>query len=161
TCQRFPHHYPLLKLRAEFLSGDPDADANRAIQDMLTECPTDAWALRQQALILADRKEHDAAFAAVENAGELEPEHVWYYSVLAQVHKRADRIAEALEALREGLKRNVDQEPLIAELVQLSRGRKEKREALDFVESELHRQPHTGEGLVGFVSTAHHVFQSQ
>ena len=27
--QRFPHYYPLLKLRAEFLSGDPDADADR------------------------------------------------------------------------------------------------------------------------------------
>jgi tetratricopeptide (TPR) repeat protein len=28
ACQRFPHHYPLQKLRAEFLSGDPDADAD-------------------------------------------------------------------------------------------------------------------------------------
>ena len=44
ACQRFPHHYPLLKLRAEFLSGDPDADADRVLQDMLEECPDDAWA---------------------------------------------------------------------------------------------------------------------
>jgi tetratricopeptide (TPR) repeat protein len=161
ACQRFPHHYPLLKLRAEFLSGDPDADAGRAIQDLIDECPNDAWAIRQQALILADRKEHDAALAAVTRGGELEPGHVWYYSVLAQVHKRADRTAEALAALREGLRRNVDQEPLIAELVQLSRGRREKREALEFVENELHRQPHTGEGLVGYVAASHHVFQSQ
>src|SRR5579883_724303 len=161
ACQRFPHHYPLLKLRAEFLSGDPDADANRAIQDLLAESPNDAWALRQQALVLAERKEHEAALAAIKRAGELEPEHAWYYSVIAQVHKRADRTAEALTALREGLRRNIDQEPLIAELVQLSRGRREKREALEFVENELHRQPHTGEGLIGYVGTAHHVFQVQ
>jgi tetratricopeptide (TPR) repeat protein len=160
ACQRFPHHYPLLKLRAEFLSGDPDADADRALQDLLAEQPDDAWALRQRALIFADRKENDAALAALTRAGELEPEHAWYYSVAAQVHKRADRTAEALAALREGLRRNIDQEPLIVELVQLSRGRREKREALEFVADELRRQPHTGEGLVAYVSVAHHVFQA-
>ena len=45
ACHRFPHHYPLAKLRAEFLSGDPDADADRALQDMLAETPDDAWAI--------------------------------------------------------------------------------------------------------------------
>ncbi|MCI0700355.1 MAG: hypothetical protein L0241_04675 [Planctomycetia bacterium] len=157
-CQRFPHHYPLLKLRAEFLSGDPEADADRAILDMLSERPDDAWALRQRALVLADRKNPDEALKAVTRAGELEPGHVWYYSVLAQVHKRADRTDEALAAIRESLRANIDQEPLIAEFVQLSRGRQEKREALDFVAEELRRQPHTGEGLVAYVGTAHQVF---
>jgi tetratricopeptide (TPR) repeat protein len=160
TCQRFPHYYPLLKLRAEFLSGDPDADADRALQDMLADCADDAWALRQRALVLADQKNHDAALGAVTRAGEIEPNHAWYYSVLAQVHKRADRTADALAALRDGLRRNIDQEPMIAELVQLSRGRREKREALVFVAGELNRQPHTGEGLVAYVGTAHHVFQA-
>jgi cellulose synthase operon protein C len=160
ACLRFPHHYPLAKLRAEFLSGDPDADADRALQDMLAETPNDAWAIRQRALVLADRKDNAEALAAVTRAGELEPEHAWYYSVAAQVHKRADRTADALAALREGLRRNIDQEPLIAELVQLSRGRREKREALAFVENELHRQPHTGEGLVAYVGVAHHVYQA-
>jgi predicted Zn-dependent protease len=157
-CQRFPHHYGLAKLRAEFLSGDPDADADRVLQDMLAECPDDAWALRQRALVLADRKDHAAARAAVTRAGELEPGHPWYYSVIAQVHKRADRTADALAALRAGLRDNIDQEPLVAELVQLSRGRREKRDALAFVADELHRQPHTGEGLVAYVGSAHHVF---
>jgi tetratricopeptide (TPR) repeat protein len=159
ACQRFPHFHPLLKLRAEFLSGDPDADADRALRDLLEADPNDAWALRQQALVLAERKEHSAALAAVTRAGELEPDHVWYFSVLAQVHKRADRTADALAALREGLRRTIDQEPMVAELVQLSRGRREKREALAFVAAELHRQPHCGDGLVAYVGTAHHVFQ--
>jgi tetratricopeptide (TPR) repeat protein len=160
ACRRFPHHHPLLKLRAEFLSGDPDADAERAIADMLADHPDDAWALRQRALVLADRKEHAAALAAVARAGEIEPHHPWYYAVLAQVHNRADNKAEALAALREALRRNVDQEAAVAELVQLSRGRREKREALAFVAAELHRQPHAGEGLVAYVGAAHAVFQS-
>ncbi len=159
SCQRFPHYYPLLKLHAEFLSGDTDADADRAIQDLLAEHPNDAWALRQRALVLADHKRADEALRDVLRAGELEPNHLWYFSVLAQVHKRADRTADALTAIRDGLRRNIDQEPLIAELMQLSRGRREKRDALEFVETELRRQPHTGEGLVAFVGTSHHVFQ--
>ncbi len=160
TCQRYPHHYPLLKLRVEFLSGDAEGDVDSALRDILTEYPNDAWALRQRALVLADRKQTDEALSDVTRAGELEPNHVWYFSVLAQVYKRADRTADALAAIRDGLRRNIDQEPLIAELVQLSRGRREKREALEFLEGELRRQPHTGEGLMAFVGTSHHVFQS-
>ena len=158
ACQRFPHHYPLLKLQAEFLSGDPDADADRVIQEMLAECPADAWALRQRALLLADRKQHDEALEAVERSRELEPGHTWYYGVAAQVHRRADRSEEAIAVLREGLERSIDQESLIAELVSISRGRDEKRESLAFVEAELRRQPHTGEGLVAFVALSHQVF---
>jgi tetratricopeptide (TPR) repeat protein len=153
--QKFPHAHPLLKLRAEFLSGDPDADADRALQDMLDECPDDAWALRQRALVLADRKQTDAALAAVERAGELEPGHPWYYAVLAQVRHRADRQEEAVAACRESLRANVDQEPLIAELMQLSRGRQEKEEALRFLADQLERQLHTGEGLIAFVAQSH------
>lgn len=159
ACQRFPHHHPLLKLRAEFLSGDAEGDAEGALRDLLAAHPDDAWALRQRALVRADRKRLDEALADVTRAGELEPNHVWYHSVLAQVHKRADRAAEAAEAIRTGLRLNIDQEPQIAELVQLSRGRREKHAALDFVEEELKRQPHTGEGLMAFVAAAHHVFQ--
>ncbi|HSQ54224.1 MAG TPA: hypothetical protein VLM40_00650, partial [Gemmata sp.] len=158
ACQKYPHCYPLLKLRAEFLSGDPDADADRAILDMLEECPTDAWALRQRALVLADRKWFDEAFAELKKAGECEPEHPWYYAVLAQVQKRADQTDEALASIRTALQANIDQEPLIAELVQLSRGRTEKRDALAFVAEELRRQPHTGEGLIAFVDQSRQLY---
>ena len=158
ACQRFPHCHPLLKLRAEFLSGDPDADADRAVLDMLDECPDDAWALRQRALVLADRKQFDEAFAAAARAGEVEPRHPWYFAVLAQVQKRADRAGEAIESIREALRDDVDQEAMVAELVRLSRGRAEKGESLDFLADELRRQPHAGEGLLAFVEQARQVY---
>jgi predicted Zn-dependent protease len=159
ACQRFPHHHPLLKLRAEFLSGDPDADADGILSDMIAGCPADAWALRQRALVLSDRKRHADARAAVERAGEFEPGHPWYYGVLAQVHRRADRAEDAAATLREGLARNIDQEPLIAELVGTARGKDAKHDALDFVLAELRRQPHTGEGLVAYVAQCHQTFR--
>ena len=100
ACQRFPNHFPLLKLRAEFLSGDAEADADRVLVDMLEDCNRDAWALRQRALVLADRKRIDEAFENVRKAGEIEPNHPWYYAVIAQVYKRADRTAQAGAAHR-------------------------------------------------------------
>lgn len=161
ACQRFPHHYPLQKLRAEFLSGDPDADADRAILDMIEACDRDAWALRQHALVLAERKRLDEAHADIRRAGELEPGHPWYFAVLAQVLKRADRTDEALAAIHEALRLNIDQEPLVGELVQLSRGRAEKRDALRFLENELRSQEHAGEGLIAYVAQAHQVYADQ
>ncbi|QDU18171.1 hypothetical protein [Urbifossiella limnaea] len=156
--QRFPHFHPLLKLRAEFLSGDPDADADAILTDMLADAPADGWALRQRALILSDRKRHDEALAVAEKSAEFEPGHPWFYGVIAQVHRRADRPDEAADALRAGLRQNVDQEALIGELVGGARGRDARRDALDFVLAELRRQPHTGEGLVAYVSQAHQAF---
>ncbi|MCE9560475.1 MAG: hypothetical protein K8U57_00325 [Planctomycetes bacterium] len=158
VCQKFPHHYPLLKLRAEFLSGDPDADADRSILDMIADCETDAWALRQRALVLADRKRFDEAFAEMEKAKKLEPNHPWYFAVLAQVQKRADKTDEALESIRTALLANIDQEPMVSEFVQLSRGRTEKRAALEFLADELLRQPHNGEGLTAYVDQARQVY---
>jgi tetratricopeptide (TPR) repeat protein len=158
ACQRYPNHYPLLKLQAEFLSGDSEADADSVLLEMLEECDQDAWVLRQRALVLADRKRIDEAFENVNKAGEIEPNHPWYFAVIAQVYKRADRVEDALNAIRSALRSNIDQEPLIGELVQLSRGRTEKQAALKFIINELHRQPHTGEGLVSFVGQAHQLY---
>jgi tetratricopeptide (TPR) repeat protein len=158
VCQRFPHHYPLLRLRAEFLSGDSEADADRALLDMLEECDTDAWAYRQRALVLAERKRLEDAFENVRKAGQIEPDHPWYFAVIAQVYKRADQTEEAVAAIRNVLHHNIDQEALILELLQLSRGRTEKQEALKFLVDELHRQPHTGEGLVAYINQAHQVY---
>jgi len=154
ACQQHPHHYPLLKLRAEFLSTDADADPDRAVQDILDDCPRDAWAHRQRALILADRRRHAEALDEITRAGELEPDHPWYFSVLAQVHRRADRTDQAIAACKEGLRRNIDQEVLVQDLMQFSRGRKEKQDAMAFLTAELRRQPHTGEGLIAFYAAA-------
>ena len=159
TCRRFPHHHPLLRLRAEFYSGDPEADADQAIGLLLAECSADAWALRQRALVLAEKKRTDDALAAVTRAGELEPGHPWYYGVVAQVYRRADRTDEAVAACRDGLRANIDQEALMVELMNLSRGQQEKHDTLRFLTDELHRQPHTGEGLTAFVNLAREVYR--
>ncbi len=149
-CQRFPYFYPLLKLRAEWLTGETDHSAKRAIDDLLDVCPRDAWAYRQLALLHGERREIELALAAAHRAGEYEPEHPSHYAVLANVTRRADRADEACEIFREGLAKNIDHELAIVELVRTSRGVKEKKAALRFIADQLHHQPTNGDGLLAY-----------
>lgn len=150
VCGRYPHFYPALRLRAEFLTGQPDDTAVRATQDLLDLCPHDAWAHRQLALVYGDRRRPDEALAAVRAAGQYEPDHPSQFAVLANVLRRADKTDEAAAAFRDGLSGYIDHELAIAELVRTARGSKEKWAALRFVRDQLHIQPTNGEGLVAY-----------
>lgn len=151
VARRFPHCYPLMRLRAEYLTPHLDDDAAiLATRNLLDLCPADAWAWRQLALALADRGHDAEARTAIERAGAIEPHHPSYHAVKAHVHRRSDRIDAALEAYREAIRLNVDHDLAVTELVHLSRGRAEKKEALRFIAGQLHRQRHTGEGLISF-----------
>ena len=147
-CARFPHFYPLLKLRAEWLTGETDDSAKSAIDELLAVCPRDAWAYRQLALLHGERREIDAALEAAQIAGEYEPDHPSQFAVLANATRRADRSDEAGEIFRRGLELHVDHELAIVELVRTARGSKEKKAALRFVADQLRAQPTNGDGLL-------------
>ena len=148
--RRFPHFYPLLKLRAEWLTGESDDTAKAAIEELLAVCPRDAWAYRQLALLHGERREIEAALAAAHRAAEFEPEHPSQFAVLANVTRRADRGDEACEIFRDGLAVTIDHELAIVELVQTCRGSKEKKAALRFVADQLRIQPTNGDGLLAY-----------
>ena len=152
--ERFPGVYPLAKLRAEFVFRDPDDSAIDATRTLLAVCPHDAWAHRQLALVLADRRRPDEALAAVTAAGEIEPDHPSHFAVLGHVHRRADRTDAALAAFRAGVQAMPDHELCITELVESSRGAKEKKNAVRFVAGVLWDRPHTGEGLTAYAGQA-------
>lgn len=149
-CNRFPDHYPALRLRAESLTADPDDAAEIATRRMLEVCPHDAWAHRQLALVLGDRRRLAEAEAAVERSAAFEPDHPSYFAVKANILRRADRTDDAVAAFKAGLEKYVDHELTVAELVRTARGVKEKRAALRFVLDQLHAQPTSGEGLLAY-----------
>jgi tetratricopeptide (TPR) repeat protein len=151
-CQQYPHHYPLLKLRAEFYSHDADADGIAAVQAVLQQYPNDASSWRQLALLYLQQKRFPEADQALQRAVALEPHHPANAFVQARLLQRLDRVAQARETVSSALRHNIDQEPLIQLLLQLSRGQEEKQAALSFLAAELCRQPHTGEGLVAFLN---------
>lgn len=150
ACDRHPHFYPLLRLRAEILSPDPDDEGLRAVERMIAACPADAWAHRQKALICADRRRDEEARAALAAAAALEPDHPSHFAVAAYVHKKAGRTDAAITAYKDAISTDPDFELAIGELVEISRGRKEKIAALRFVAEQLKKKPHTGDGLVAY-----------
>ncbi|MFO0935065.1 MAG: tetratricopeptide repeat protein [Gemmataceae bacterium] len=149
-CYKHFHNYPLLRLRAEFLAGEPDDSAISATKDLIQECPSDAWAHRQLALLLADRGRFEEAQAAVYRSAEIEPESPSRYAVAAHVFRTIDRVEDAISMLKEAVRSNPDFEPAIAELVNISRGRKEKGQALKYIAEQLRKKPHVGDGLIAY-----------
>jgi tetratricopeptide (TPR) repeat protein len=150
ACRAEPTYYPLLRLKAEFLTGEPDDSAINATKELTAICPTDAWAWRQLALLYADRGRVGDAAQAVARSGQLEPDNPSHFAVAAHVAKRNDRIDEAIALLKEAVRANPDFEPAITELVGISRGRKEKGQALKSIAEQLRKRPHTGDGLVAY-----------
>ena len=146
--QRYPQVYPLQKLRAEYLSMDSREKAIHAVDALLKLCPDDAWAHRQRALLLADTDQPDEALAAAHRAGELEPDHPSQHAVLAHVHQKAGRVEETIQTLREGITLWPDHELMLYELFEASRDAEEKAESLQHIREQLHRHPHSGEGLL-------------
>jgi len=149
-----PRHYGLAKFHAEFLYSDHDDDTLAVTRKLLELCPHDAWAYRQLALIHADRKEHTDALLNCERAAQYEPKHQSHFACLAHALRRSDKPEAALAVFRDGLKLHPDHELAIYELIQLSRGIKEKKSALRFVAEVLHATPHTGDGLLAYFNCA-------
>jgi cellulose synthase operon protein C len=147
---RLPHSYPIVRLRAELLSPLPDDAAIHSVRCVIDLCPNDAWARRQLALVLADRQRDSEALEQILAAGEYEPDHPSHFAVLGHVHRRADRIDDAMETYRDALRRDSDHELAANELVRLARGQAERKENLQFIVERLHDSPHTGDGLVAY-----------
>jgi tetratricopeptide (TPR) repeat protein len=120
------------------------------VKSVLDLCPHDAWARRQLALVLADRKHDSDALEQIRLAGEAEPDHPSHFAVLGHVHRRAERLDDALETYRDAIRQDADHELAVGELVRLSRGRKDRRANLRFIAEHLHAQPHAGDGLVAY-----------
>ncbi|HXG12163.1 MAG TPA: tetratricopeptide repeat protein [Gemmataceae bacterium] len=161
TCERFPHHYALHQLWIEWLRDEGAAACEPVVRRLIEAHPTDAWARRELALVLADQGRFDAAYDQLEVARRLEPAHISYYLVRARVCSLAGRPAEAKKAYREAIRLSADSELAIAELVNACDTLAERREALAFIESELERQVLFGDGLLAYREHAQYTLEPE
>jgi tetratricopeptide (TPR) repeat protein len=150
---RFPHHGGLHKLLIEWLQdGDPEA-YEAAVRKLVAISPEFAWARRELALRLASTRRAAEALEEAELACRLEPSPTSHY-VRSRVLRAAGRAAEAKEACREAIRRSVDSDAAIFDLVGACETASERREALEFVRQELIRQVIFGDGLLTFRQVA-------
>jgi cellulose synthase operon protein C len=157
---RFPHSVALHQILIEWLRDDAVA-AEEAVRRLIEVDPLDAWAHRELAISLTKQRRFDEAFAAVEQAGKLEPASPSYHSTRGKIHLDVGRVAEAKAAFQEAIRLSVDDEYSIAMLLAASPTPAEKRAALRFVKEELVRQVTFGEGLTAYREAARGVLEPE
>ena len=159
--ERHPRHYGILQLYIEWLRNEGAAAVEPVVRLLIASHPADAWARRELALHLADLKRYDEAMTELDAAARLEPPSPSYHCVRARVLSLSGRSAEAREEYRNALKLSVDNDLAISELMQLCPGREERRDELAFVEEQLTRQPHFGDGILAFHGHAAHTLEPE
>jgi tetratricopeptide (TPR) repeat protein len=154
-----PRHFGLLQLRIEWLRNEGPAAVVPVVRQLIASHPADAWARRELALHLAELKCFDEARTELESAARLEPPSPSYHCVSGRVFSLAGRNQDARAAYRAALGLSVDNELAISELLSLCPDREQRREELEFVEQELARQPHFGDGILAFHGHAAHTLE--
>lgn len=156
---RFPHHQGLSELLAEWLSEAPLDAQEVSVRRVLLLNATNAWASRQLAIILAKQGRIDEARSAVARALAVAPQAIQGYTVQGFVELRAGWLEEARSAFREALRRSVDSDYALRNLLDACATPEERREALLFVVEEMKRQVVVGECLLVFQEVARHTFE--
>lgn len=161
TCERFPHHFALHQLHVEWMREEGSAACEPIVRKIIENHPTDAWARRELALVLAEQRRFDPAYDQLEVARRMEPANISYYLVRARVCSLAGRLDQAKKAYREAIRLSADTELAIGELVNCCDSMAERREALTFIESELSRQVLFGDGLLAYREQAQYVLEPE
>jgi tetratricopeptide (TPR) repeat protein len=164
---RHPTFHPLQQLLVDWLRAEPTGEggeitgevpAEPVLRRLLEQCPEDALARREIALHLANGGRGEEALAELEIAKRLDPESPSYLFTLGHVCNKTDRVAEARAAYEEAVRRSVDNEVAVTELVNMA-GEEEKEEVLQFVADQLKEQPVFGDGLLTFRDQAVNVME--
>ncbi|MCX6954279.1 MAG: tetratricopeptide repeat protein [Verrucomicrobia bacterium] len=145
ACARHPSQLPLQTLRLEWLRTEPPAAALAVVDHLLALDPTDAWTLREKALILGRDRRHDEALALAETARRIEPHAPSSAGVHGLVLVALGRTTEARGAFEDALKLGLDP-GYMSELVSHSADFAARCAAIAFLREEIVRQPLPDDG---------------
>lgn len=154
VCDRFPHNYPLQQLRVEWTRAAAPARAEAVLREVIELHAGDAWARRELAELLAAAGRVEEAAAQADEALRLDPSNPASHAYVGLVSARRGDLAAARAAYRRAVTLSVDYGYGIRMLVQSCRTTAQRREALEFVRSELIRQTIFGDGLLAWRAEA-------
>jgi tetratricopeptide (TPR) repeat protein len=153
-CGRFPHHYLLHQLWAEWARGAGPQIGEKVARKLVEDHAADAWSRRQLALVLADAARFEEALAEAEEGVRLAPLDPASLGTRALIKLHLGRTTEGQDDYRQAVRLAVDYSPAVYGLVNSYHTVAERRDALSFVESELVRQVVLGEGLRAYRDAA-------
>jgi tetratricopeptide (TPR) repeat protein len=152
--RRNAHHLGLRHLLLEWLAAEPEQEIEAELRQLLEVNPSDAWALREMALLSSRRGAPAEADALLERAAQVDPSSASTHNVRASLLAAKGRLDEAKSSLRESLRLDVDGGWALRELLRLSADAAERRLHLEFMHGELVRQVIFGDGLLSYQQQA-------
>jgi cellulose synthase operon protein C len=152
---RFPHHQGLGELLVDWLDEAPLPEQEEALLRLLDINPTNAWAQRQLAYILARQRRFAEAHARMATASELAPNTVAWHNVLGDIFFLEGRRDAAREQFRNALHLSVDSDFALNRLLEACGDIEERRGELAFVLDEMKRQVIYGDSLLVYQCHAH------
>ncbi|MGD1276271.1 MAG: C39 family peptidase [Tepidisphaeraceae bacterium] len=161
ACTRFPHFFPLMRLRIDWLRRDGAEAAEPAVRALVEQRPNDVWARRELALVLVELRRYEQAAAEAAMALRLEPTSPGSHFVQGLVFSRLNRTDEARDCWRQCIRLSVDYRYAIDQLLGSCTTIAQRREALRFVHSGLVRQVVFGDGLLAYRQQASNTLQPQ
>jgi tetratricopeptide (TPR) repeat protein len=161
ACERFPHHFALHQLLAEWLRQEGAAAQEPIVRRIVAIDPADAWARRELAIVLLEQGRFDESETELDEARRREPNSPSYWCVFGGLRDRQGRRAEAAEAYRNAIRLSVDNDWAIGRLMDHADTRAERRDALALIESELVRQVIFGDGLIAYQAHARHTLDPE
>jgi tetratricopeptide (TPR) repeat protein len=147
---RFPHFLPLRQILLEWLRAEPPAAALAEIEKYLPLHPTDAWALRERALILLRARQPEDALQAANLAEKIDPHAPASPGVVGEVLISLRRFPDARKATERGLRLSIDADWLMPQLLKSCAEFQERRAAVEFLREELKRQVSSGGAFLRF-----------
>lgn len=139
ACQRHPNQIPLHHQLLEWHRNEPAEEALAIVDHLLGLEPTNAWALREKALILRRHNRAEEALAAADAALLIEPNAPASAGVRGMVLSALDRLGESRAAFEDALRLSIDSN-FIDDLLGVCREFADRKSAIVFLQTELTRQ---------------------
>ena len=155
---RFPHAVALHEQRIGALAEDPGRGTPEhlaAVAALLAVQPTNVWAHRENVLAHQIRREFPAAFAALDEAGRLDPLAPPTHALRGRLLTATGDLPAARASLRRALELDADLTNAFYALLEASPTLADKRAALDFMHGCLVKQPFVGDGILAYRDAAY------
>lgn len=161
ACRAHPHLLPLRQTQIQWLRDEDPARLLGGIDALLALDPANAWAWREKALALIRLQRTGEALSCAEEALHLAPFSPSSHGVRADVLKAMNRLSDAREGYRNGIRLSIDADWLFGELVAACPDFSTRREAIVFIKEELLRQPSLENACLQFRTAARSILSPE
>jgi len=156
-----PYYIPIHTMVVQQLRDHAPVDRLEAIDALLARDPSNAWALRERALVLLQLQRHDEALTEALKARSLDPNTPSSAGIVGDVLSARGNWAGAREEYRNALRLQIGADHCYQSLLSACRDEDQRREAIHFIEEEIKRQPLSDDAPLPYQSAARTILPAE